>query len=297
MEKALVLYSGGLDSRLVVRVMKEQGFEVEALSFKLPFGCSACSSLDGLDVDDVRLSVFDVSKDPLLSEYLDILKSPKFGTGSGINPCKDCKIFMFRKAKEYFDEHGFDVIASGEVLGQRPMSQTGGGMKMIDEELGFEVLRPLCAKRLTETSYEKDGLVDREKLFDISGRGRKGQMELAEKFGISYPSPGGGCFLCEKWPAKRIRKLLDEDMINEKSLPLVSVGRHFWIDGVWFVVARDSVECEVILNFENSIKDDYGKPAVYFSDEKGREKAKELQEAYSTGEKDEERAKFAEVKI
>jgi len=237
----------------------------------------------------------DVNKEPLLSEYLDLLKNPQFGTGSGINPCKDCKVYMFKKAKEYADKNKIEVIATGEVLGQRPMSQTPRAMRTIDEALGFEILRPLSAKVLKETEVEKKGLIDREKLLGIVGRGRKVQMELAEKYKIKYPSPGGGCFLCEKQPAARLKHLLEKNLITEKTLPLTMIGRHFYTDNKWFVVARNELESEIISKFKTHIEDDKGKPAVYFSKTKGKQKALELQEAYSTGSED--REKFEKVKL
>ncbi|MFH1522106.1 MAG: hypothetical protein ABIF18_04070 [archaeon] len=294
MEKALVLYSGGLDSRLVVRILQEQSLEVIALYFALPFGCG-CSNLD-LE-KGVKVITIDVKKEPLLSEYLKILKNPKFGTGSGINPCKDCKIFMFKKAKEYADRHGIEIIATGEVIGQRPMSQISSAMKIIDDAIGFEILRPLCAKRLKETSFEKKGLVDRNKFLDISGRGRKDQMELAKKYNIEYPTPGGGCFLCEKEPAFRLKHLLSKNLINEKTLPLSMVGRHFYIDNAWLVVARDAKESGIISKFTNHVKDDAGKPSVYYSNKQARQKALELQNAYSTGGKEEQRKIFDKFKL
>ena len=292
MEKALLLYSGGLDSRIVAKLLQNEKYQVEALYFILPFGCTCtnCKKMENLN-----LTIIDVTKEPLLSEYLDILKNPKHGTGSGINPCKDCKIFMFKKAKEYADKNNIKIIATGEVLGQRPMSQVPSAMRTINEALGFEILRPLSAKALKKTEVEKKGLVDREKFLGIVGRGRKIQMELAEKYKIKYPSPGGGCFLCEKQPAERLQHLLKKNLITEESLPLTMIGRHFYIDDVWFVVARNGLESETISKFKTHIEDEKGKPSVYYSDEAGKEKAIELQTAYSTGSED--REKFAEVKI
>ena len=139
-----------------------------------------------------------MTKEPLLWEYLKVIKDPKYGIGAGINPCKDCKIYIFKKAKEYAEENNIPVIATGEVLGQRPMSQIPRAMNIIDDALGFEILRPLSAKLLDETKAEKNGLVDRSKLIDINGRSIKIQMKLAAEYEIKYPSPGGGCFLCEK---------------------------------------------------------------------------------------------------
>jgi len=316
MKKALVLYSGGLDSRLVIRLLQDQNFQITALYFDLPFGCS-CYNIDCnfnfapdtkehtkqcAQKEKVKLEILDVKKDPLLSEYLSILKNPKHGTGAGINPCKDCKIFMFKKAKEYADSHGIELIATGEVIGQRPMSQISSAMKIIDEDIGFEILRPLCAKRLPETSYEKSGLVDRESLLSISGRGRKEQMALAKKYKIKYPTPGGGCFLCEKSPASRLSHLLEKNLINEKTLPLTMIGRHFYINNVWFVVARDAKESDIITKFKTHIPDDYGKPSIYFHQMPNAKcqipsEALDLQTAYSTGDNKEERDKFNKYKL
>jgi len=300
MKEALVLYSGGLDSRLVVRMLQEQDFKITALYFELPFGCGCCNTSCNFNFtqkEEVKMVIFNATKEPLLSEYINILKNPKFGTGSGINPCKDCKIFMFKKAKEYADEHNIEVIATGEVIGQRPMSQVPSAMKTIDGELGFEILRPLCAKKLKETSFEKKGLVDREKLLDISGRGRKPQIELAEKYDIKYPTPGGGCFLCEKEPSRRLNYLLKNNLITEKTLPLTMIGRHFLINKTWIIVARDAEESKIISEFSNSIKDALGKPAIYISSEEEKEKALELQEAYSSGDNEDKRNKFSKFKL
>ena len=314
MKKALVLYSGGLDSRLVVRMLQEQDFQITALYFALPFGCGCCNTScnfnfrvcpnqssssisEGTQKENVKMEIVDVNKEPLLSEYLDLIKAPQFGTGSGINPCKDCKIFMFKKAKKYADEHGIEIIATGEVIGQRPMSQIPSAMKTIDEALGFEILRPLSAKVLPETSFEKKGLVDRKKLLGIRGRGRKEQMELAEKYKIKYPMPGGGCFLCEKEPMLRLKHLLENNLITEETLPLTMIGRHFFINKTWLVVARDAEESKLILKFPNHIKDNKGKPAIYISNESEKKKALELQDAYSTGDNIDRRNKFSKYKL
>jgi tRNA-uridine 2-sulfurtransferase len=300
MKKALVLYSGGLDSRLVVRMLQDQGLKVEALYFALPFGCGCCNlncNFKFTQKEETKMTIFDVTKEPLLGEYLKLLKNPKHGTGSGINPCKDCKIFMFKKAKEYADKHKMEVIATGEVLGQRPMSQIRSSMKKIDEALGFEILRPLSAKCLDETSYEKKGLVDREKLYGIKGRGRKRQMGLAKEFGIEYPTPGGGCFLCEKEASKRLKVLLENNLIDEKTLPITMLGRHFLIDNIWFIVARNSNECEILDKFKIILPGGKGKPTVYFNKKSGEQKAKELQKAYSTGADEKEREKWEKLKL
>ena len=300
MKKAIVLYSGGLDSRLAVKIMLEQGFDVEAVYFSLPFGCNACGvsgAFEYLKKLGVGVRIFDVSRGDLLKEYLEIIKNPRHGIGTGLNPCRDCKIWMFRKAKEYADSVGVELLVTGEVLGQRPMSQVKNSMAIIDKRLGFEILRPLSAKVLSETSFEKSGLVNREKLYDFVGRGRKDQRELAEKLGVDFVGSGGGCFLCEKVASAKVGVLFEHDFINEETLKLVTIGRHFFIDGFWFVVARNGVECSVIDSFESSIIGGKAVPSVYFSSEKGKEKALELQKVYSSGVSEEDRKRFEEWKI
>src|SRR3989339_776525 len=296
-KQALVLYSGGLDSRLVIKILQEQNFQITALHFNLPFGCSGCNLLEGLNAEEVKLKIFDVKSEPLLSEYLNIIKNPKHGTGTGINPCKDCKIFMFKKAKEYADKNKIKIIATGEVIGQRPMSQIPSAMRTIDKQLGFEILRPLCAKATKETSYESSKLIDRNSLLSISGRGRKEQMALAEKYKIKYSTPGGGCFLCEKYPSIRLKHLLEKNLITESTLPLTIIGRHFYINNTWFVVARDEKESDIISSFKTHLPDDEGKPAIYFSNSSQKSEALKLQDAYSTGDNFEKRNKFNKYKL
>ncbi len=254
-QKCLVLYSGGLDSRLVVKLMQEEGFEVIALYFNLPFGCE--KNLD----DFVDVKIVDCCKGELLEEYLEVIKKGEHGRGKGFNPCRGCKIWMFEKAKEYADKHGISVIASGEVLGQRPMSQTRFSLDLIDRKLGFEMRRPLIE-------------------MGIVGRSREKQRELAKKFGVSYPNPGGGCLLCEKMLGNRFKVLIESNLISEETLKLVNIGRHYWIDDVWFVVGRNEEENKVIEGFENSLEGSRGIPGVYFHDVGGRDVAERLQKDY-----------------
>ncbi len=299
---AIVLYSGGLDSRLVVCMLQKQGFTVETLYFGLPFGCGCCNlscNFKFTQKEEVKMTIFDATKEPLLTEYLELLKNPKYGTGSSVNPCKDCKVFMFKKAYDYaMKKYGKDcVIATGEVLGQRPMSQIRSAMQIIDDVLGFEILRPLSAKILTPTRWETEGIVDREQMQSIVGRSRKVQMKMAKDFEISYPSPGGGCLLCEKNQEKKFKELLSRDLITEKSIPLVFAGRHFMIDDCWFIVARNAKECMVIDNFDTNVEGGKGEPTVYYSCVDGKENAKELQQAFRTGASEQDRAKFDEYKL
>jgi len=277
MKKCIVLFSGGLDSRLAVKIMQERGFEVLAVHFNLLFGCGCCDfgcNFKFTQMSGVKLKIFNASEGDLLKKYLKVLKKAEHGRGAGYNPCRDCKIFMFKKAKEFADEKGIKIIATGEVLNQRPMSQTEKAMKLIDEKIGFELTRPLIE-------------------LGISGRRRDKQMAFAKKYKIKYPSPAGGCLLCEKALKKRFKILLKNNLINEKSLPLVNIGRHFFKDNCWFVVSRDEKESEIIDKFKNSVESARGKPAVYFSKLKCRRFAEELQEDYKTG----GRKKFAEERL
>ncbi len=306
-QKALVLYSGGLDSRLVVKIMLEQGFEVVALHFLLPFGCNCVVPENESFVKDLgaEFRVIDVTKKPLLDEYLDAVENAKFGYGAGYNPCADCKVWIFKKAKKMFDVENFDVFATGEVLGQRPMSQTNPKRKKIDEAVGFDILRPLSAKNLPETEYEKNGLVDRNKLYEIEGRRRVEQIELANKWNLEYPTPGGGCLLCEKVLEKRFRYLIENGIVNGNNLFLLKIGRHFVIDDVWFVVSRDGKEGDLIVDIGHLksevgyriLEGGKGLPEIFFNDVKGLENAKKLQAVYGKGVNEEERKKFDKFKL
>ncbi|MFH1801789.1 MAG: 7-cyano-7-deazaguanine synthase [archaeon] len=266
MKKCIVLFSGGLDSRLAVKIMQERGFEVFAVYFKLPFSKNSESEVENFSKKQkIKFDVFDCTKGKLLKEYLEVLKKTKYGRGAGFNPCVDCKIFMFRKAGEFAKKKEIIFLATGEVEGQRPMSQTARAMKIINRETGVQLIRPL-----TEIG--------------ISGRSRKKQIELAEKFKINYPSPAGGCLLCEKELKKRFEILVGKNLINEKTLPLVNIGRHFFIKNCWFVVGRNEEENEVIEESKgNFIESEKGKPAVYYSKKNRKSFAEELQKDYMKG--------------
>lgn len=298
-KKALVLYSGGLDSRLCLKIMLEQGFEVTALYFNLPFSeeSKIIKETEFVKSLNCNFKLIDVKKEPYLSSYLSMLNHPRYGYGIGYNPCIDCKIWIFKEAKKFYDKDKFDVFVTGEVLGQRPMSQLGKKIRLISKEAGFEILRPLSAKKLEETSYEKSGFVDRKKLYDIEGRNRNKQMILAKKWKMDYPSPAGGCRLCNKELKLRFPKLIKTNLITEKTLSLITIGRHFWINGCWFVVSRNFNESNILRKFKTIIKDEKGKPCVYFNKKSCKEKAKELQEAFSTGDNEKLRKKFERYKL
>ena len=253
--KAIALLSGGLDSTLAAKVMIEQGVELEALNFMTVFctcanrGATCLASQKAVETLGIPLRVFNV-----MEEYLDVVKHPKHGYGKNMNPCIDCRIFMLKKAKTYMEESGAAFIVTGEVLGQRPMSQRKEAMHLIEREAGLEgfILRPLSAKGLPATVPEREGWVDREKLLNLSGRSRKPQIELADHFGIhDYPCPAGGCLLTDPGFAKRMKDLIihvPNFSIND--VHLLKLGRHFRLSHtVKLVVGRNEEENQKIQTF------------------------------------------------
>ncbi len=250
-KKVVALLSGGLDSTLAVKIMKEQGFDVKALAIKTPFCDFDCGHGCGFRVMEVadRLGV-DLKTVYLGDEYIEMLKNPKHGYGSGMNPCIDCRVMMFKVAKKYMEDIGAEFIVTGEVLNQRPMSQNKKALKIIEKESGLEgkVLRPLSAKHLEPTEAEKKGLVDRDKLLSIKGRSRKIQFRLAEELGIEeYPNPAGGCLLTDKQFAKRVKDLFEHtDNPSLNDIELLKVGRHFRLGKAKLIVGRNKDENEKI---------------------------------------------------
>lgn len=248
MTKAIALLSGGLDSILATKLMIEQGIKVEAVNFLTVFcnctshGKTCLASKSAADNLGVPLKVFEISK-----EYLEIVKNPKHGYGSNMNPCLDCRIYIFRKAGEYMKKTGASFIFTGEVLGERPMSQRRDAMHIIERESGLKglIVRPLSAKLMEPSIPEKEGLVDREKMLAISGRSRKPQMALARNFGINdYPCPAGGCLLTDPGFARRIRDLIDHNPdLTLNDVQLLKLGRHFRLsDKAKLAVGRNEEE-------------------------------------------------------
>lgn len=252
--RAVALYSGGLDSTLAIIALLRQGVEVKAVTFMNHFGCdvsdrSSCSK----DPFSAALKFgFEVKLCHLSEKFVEIVKNPKFGHGKNMNPCMDCRILMLREAKVFMEMIGAEFIITGEVLGQRPMSQRRDALNIIDREAGLKglVLRPLSAKLLKATLPEESSLVDRELLYNFGGRSRKPQMALAAEFGLTdYPAPAGGCLLTEPNYSHRLRELLDHDFDPSfLDLQLLRIGRHFRISsGCKVIVGRDQSENEALL--------------------------------------------------
>lgn len=223
--------SGGLDSTLAVKLILEQGVEVEAVNFLTIFcTCTSRSScrLEAKKASEklgIPLKVFNVSR-----EYLDLVKHPRYGYGKNINPCIDCRIFMLKKAGEYMRKVGASFLITGEVLGERPMSQRRDALRIIERDSGLEglILRPLSAKLFEATIPEKEGWVDRERLLAIKGRSRKPQMQLADQFGLTeYPCPAGGCLLTDLGFASRLKDLFEHSEAELNDVHLLKLGRHF----------------------------------------------------------------------
>ncbi|QSV46880.1 hypothetical protein [Geobacter benzoatilyticus] len=251
--KALALLSGGLDSTLAVKVMLEQGIEVEALNFTSPF-CTCTGKNAGCKSEAIRVAEeFGIPIKVMHKgvEYLELVRNPKHGYGKGMNPCIDCRIFLLRKAKEYLAESGADFVITGEVLGQRPMSQRRHTLDIIERESGLagRLLRPLSAKHFEPTIPEQEGWVDREKLLSIQGRSRKEQMQLAEDLDVkNYPCPAGGCLLTEVSFVSKVRDVFDHsDQLNLRDFRLLKVARHFRVaPRTKALIGRNETENELL---------------------------------------------------
>ena len=266
--KAVALISGGLDSLLAVRVMQEQGIYVEGINFftgfcveghthairnkdrKKPKRNNALWCAEQLGI---KLHILDI-----IEEYKQVLFNPRYGYGANLNPCLDCKIFMVKKAKEWMEAHAFDFIITGEVIGQRPMSQRKDTLPVVQRDSGItdRLLRPLCARNLPETLPEREGWVKREELYDFSGRTRKPQMALAKKFGFEdYAQPAGGCcFLTDKQYAVKLADLWQSRGAREYELDdimLLKVGRHIRpAPNYKLIVAREEGEGKFLQGYK-----------------------------------------------
>jgi tRNA-uridine 2-sulfurtransferase len=245
---ALVLFSGGLDSMLAAKLLLEQGVSVTGLCFESNFFNATRAAVAAKNLG-IELKTVDVS-----AAELDLVKNPPHGYGKNLNPCLDCHALMIKEAGRIARAEQYDFIATGEVLGQRPFSQTRVALDKITRLSGEEILRPLSAKCLPETVAEKNGLIDRHRLLDIKGRSRQRQMALAKRYGLTgYSTPAGGCLLTDAAFSQRLIKLLDHwpDCDQSDAEPL-KYGRVFWLnanrDGqevkIMMVIGRNQEECE-----------------------------------------------------
>jgi len=230
---------------LAVKIVQEQGIAVQGVAFETPF-FSADRAAKACRAIDLPLNVVDITE-----EHLVMLRAPRYGYGRNMNPCIDCHILMLKKAGEIMESEGADFIITGEVLGQRPMSQGKQSLHIVAKRSGYQeyILRPLSAKLLPETKPEIEGMIDRTKLLDIQGRGRKRQLELADTFRLKgYAKPAGGCLLTDPGFANRFRDLLaHDDNPGIRDIQLLKVGRHFRLsEKTKIVVGRKQRENAII---------------------------------------------------
>ncbi len=240
--KGLGLCSGGLDSILSALILQRQGILVTWICFETPFFSSESAEKASLQTG-IPLIKLDIT-----NEYMNMMKNPKAGFGKNMNPCMDCHTLMFETAGQVLKDQGFHFLFSGEVLGQRPKSQNKNSLRYVEKNSGFDgqILRPLSARRLPETLVEKQGLVDRSQLMDITGRSRKIQLEMAREYGVhEFPAPAGGCLLTDKGFSIRLRDLLDNPAnrqadLHTRHLFLLKYGRHFRLDSTTKAIAGRS---------------------------------------------------------
>lgn len=243
--KGIALFSGGLDSSLAFKVIEEQGIEVSGITFETPFFGAAKARAAAMEIG-LSLTVLDITEG-----HLQMLHAPRYGYGRNMNPCIDCHTLMLKIAGRRMEEEGADFVITGEVLGQRPMSQGRQSLAVVAKNAGYpdRIIRPLSARLLPETAPEREGKVDRARLLDIQGRGRKRQMELAAHYGITtYPAPAGGCLLTDPVFAKRLRDLFDRHPGHSvRDIELLKVGRHFRINETTkAVVGRNAMDNDTI---------------------------------------------------
>jgi len=245
--KAVALISGGLDSALAIHLVKRQGIDITAVHFTSFF-----SPLDIEDEDSPVLTLVRQLEVPLVlrpkeSDFLELIRNPKHGHGKNLNPCIDCRIYTLVKAKQLMEEIGASFLVTGEVAGQRPMSQRKHTIRFIEKQSGCDgiIVRPLSAKVLPESLPEKVGVVDRQQFLDVAGRGRKVQLKLAEEIGLyGYSPPAGGCLLTDKTYSRRLQDLFDDSGdVSRDDLELLRIGRHIRLrPGLKIVVCRDEKE-------------------------------------------------------
>lgn len=251
-KKVVALLSGGLDSRLAVKMMQKQGFDVTAVAIKTPFCDFDCGRGCGFEIRETADTLgVDLKTVYLGDDYIQMLKNPKHGYGSGMNPCIDCRAMMFKAGKKVMEDIGAEFIISGEVLGQRPMSQHGPALRTIEKEAGLEnrIVRPLSAALLPPTQPEFDGIIKREDMGMIRGRSRKEQMKLAKEYGFENPpNAGGGCLLTDPKFAVRAKDLFKHtETPTTNDIDLLKIGRHFRFNAkTKLIVGRNKDENEML---------------------------------------------------
>ena len=250
---ALALFSGGLDSLLAVKVIQDQGIKVIPVCFESPF-FSCKKAIQSAKQYNLYVNVI-----PLEQDYLEMIQNPKYGYGKNFNPCIDCHAFMYSKLGDMMEKFSADFLISGEVLGQRPMSQQLNGMNAVAKLSGYKdlIVRPLSQKLLQDTKPIREGWVDKELLLELRGRSRTPQIELAEKFGIiEYPTPAGGCLLTDPGYSKRLTDLKKHNMFALSFITFLNVGRHFRLDdSTKLIIGRNQNDNEYMEKLiENSAK-------------------------------------------
>ncbi|AZV46891.1 ATP-binding protein [Nautilia sp. PV-1] len=253
--KAIALFSGGLDSALAIKLIQDQNIEVEGVYIDVGFESNKNKIKDLQTLADelgIKLTILDTKEDYIKN----ILFNPVYGYGKNMNPCIDCHANMIRVAKEYMQKTDAKFIISGEVVGQRPMSQRLPAMNAVNKLANAEglVLRPLSAKLLPPSVPEKEGWVDREKLLAISGRDRKIQLELAKQYGLEhFESPAGGCLLTDVNFSKRLKDFSKTLNLTPDEIDVLKVGRHFNIDGFKVIISRKAEENPVLKDYSGSL--------------------------------------------
>jgi len=262
MRKALSLISGGLDSILATKAIMNQGVHVEGINFFTGFAGDHCHCFKILDKDPmnakwacdklgIKLHVVNA-----IEEFKSVLIKPEYGYGANLNPCLDCKLFMIAKAHEWALKNGFDFLITGEVIGQRPNSQRRDTLPLAAQITDDRIVRPLCAKLLKITLPEREGWIDRGRLYGFNGRGRSKQIKLAAEFGFTeFPQPAGGCVLTDKNFCRRLKDLLDHRIDKNYSIDdalLLRIGRHIRVNqNLKIITGRNEIENNFILDYKD----------------------------------------------
>ncbi|MCD4817367.1 MAG: hypothetical protein K8S23_01600 [Candidatus Cloacimonetes bacterium] len=240
--RVYAMFSGGLDSILSVIYMKKLGYEVIPIFFKTPFFTPE-NAQKAADENGFELTVIDITK-----QHIEMMKAPRYGFGKNMNPCIDCHGLMFRELSKLMEENKIDFLISGEILGQRPMSQRKDALNSVAKLSSVKdlIIRPLCQKLLVDTKPIREGWVKKEEMLDIQGRGRYRQIALAKEYGIkSFSNPGGGCVLTDIQYSIKLKDLVEHNMFEEKYIKFLRIGRHFRLsDNVKMIIGRNSDDNE-----------------------------------------------------